>query len=337
MKVDGRKLSHESLETIRQLAVLRVWDGEPPGEVIRSYGLCRTTIYRWLHAAEHGGWPALESRHASGRPLKLTVQQRLEVRTWIDGKDPRHYGYESGLWTRSIVADMIQATFGVTVDITTVGRALHRLGITPQKPLHRAYERDPVAIERWKRKDYPVLKARATKAKAEIFFLDETGVRSDQALGRTWGVRGRTPAVSTSGKRQWVNAISAVNARGAFWYRVFKGRLNKETFVAFLKTFLRGRRKPVFLVVDGHPAHRAALVASFVQGMKGRLELHFLPGYAPELNPDEFIWHHLKETGISKNPLRHGESLEARVEDDLRAIHRRPQIVRSIFGGKRVA
>jgi transposase len=337
VKVDGRKISHDALETIRQLAVLRVWDGERPSEVIQSYGLFRTTIYRWLHAAERGGWPALKSRRAVGRPHKLTPQQRLEVRTWIDGKDPRQHGYESGLWMRTIVADLIRDRFGVTVDVTTVGRILHRLSITPQKPLHRAYERDPVAIERWKHKEYPTLKARATKRNAEIFFLDETGVRSDQALGRTWGIRGRTPEVPTSGKRQWVNAISAVNARGAFWYRVFKGRLNKETFVAFLKSFLRGRRRPVFLVVDSHPAHRAALVASFVQKMKGRLELHFLPGYAPELNPDEFIWHHFKETGISKNPLREGESLEERVESDLASIRRRPRLVRSIFRGKRVA
>lgn len=337
MKVDGRTLSHKTLEALRRLAVLRVWDGEPPREVIQSYGLCRTTIYRWLRTAEHGGWPALESHRAPGPSFKLTPRQRLAVRSWIDGKDPRQYGYESGLWTRAIVAEMIQERFGVTVDVTTVGRLLHRLGITPQKPLHRAYERDPTAIERWKHNEYPALQARAAACGADIFFLDETGVRSDQALGRSWGIRGRTPVVPTSGKRQWVNAISAVNARGAFWYRVFKGRLNKTTFVAFLKRFLRGRHRPVFLVVDRHPAHRAAVVATFVQSTRGRLELHFLPGYAPELNPDEFVWHHFKETGISKNPLRQGEALESRVESDLGTIRRRRRLVRSIFRGSSVA
>jgi len=319
------------------MAVLRVWDGERPSDVIESYGLCRTTIYRWLRTAERGGWPALEAHLVMGRPLKLTPQQRWTVRAWIDGKDPRQYGYESGLWTRTIVADMIRTRFGVAVDVTTAGRLLRRLGITPQKPLHRAYERDPIAVEHWKRKEYPALQARAKRRGADIFFLDETGVRSDQALRRTWGIRGRTPVVPTTGKRQWVNAISALNARGAFWYRVFKGRLNKTTFITFLKSFLRGRHRPVLLVVDRHPAHRAALVAVFVQSTRGRLELHFLPGYAPELNPDEFIWHHLKETGISKTPLREGESLEARVEQDLGTIRQRPRLVRSIFRGRRVA
>jgi transposase len=203
--------------------------------------------------------------------------------------------------------------------------------------LRRAYERDPIAVEHWKRKEYPALQARAKARGADIFFLDETGVRSDQALGRTWGIRGQTPVVPATGKRQWVNAISALDARGAFWYRVFKGRLNKTTFVAFLKSFLRGRRRPVLLVVDRHPSHRAALVASFVQSTKGRLEVHFLPGYAPDLNPDEFIWHHFKETGISKTPLREGESLETRVDSDLNAIRQQPRLVRSIFHGRRVA
>jgi transposase len=337
VKVDGRALSHDALETIRIMSVQRVWDGERPSEVIQSYGMCRTTIYRWLRAAQHGGWPALSAHRSSGRPSKLTPQQQLQVRAWIDGRDPRQYGYESGLWTRNILVDMVRTRFGVTVDVTTIGRLLHRLGITPQKPLHRAYEQDPAAIEHWKRYDYPALQARAAARGAEIFFLDETGVRSDQALGRTWGIRGRTPVVPTSGKRQAVNAISAVNARGAFWYRVYKGRLNKTIFVALLKRFLRGQRGPMFLVVDCHPAHRAASVASFVQSLKGQLELHFLPGYAPELNPEEFVWHHLKETGLSKRPLHKGESLEARVENDLHVIGKQPRLLRSIFHAKRVA
>jgi hypothetical protein len=175
--------------------------------------------------------------------------------------------------------------------VTAIGRLLHELGITPQKPLRRAYERDPIAIENWTRNEYPRLKVRAKRRKAEIFFLDEAGVRSDQVLGRTWGAKGKTPEVPTSGQRQSINAISAVNARGAFWYEVYAGRFHATRFKEeFLTSFMRGSKRPVFLVVDGHPAHRAKIIASYVKQLKGRLELHFLPGYAPELNPDEFVW-----------------------------------------------
>jgi transposase len=319
------------------MAVQRVKNGEKPSEVIKSYGLCRTSIYRWLRAEASGGDTALASRKSLGRAPALTLDQMAEVRSWICGKDPRQYGFDFGLWTRKLVAALIKKKFKITLGLTAVGRLLHKLQITPQKPLRRAYERDPVAIERWKRKEYPRLRARAKRAGADIFFLDEAGVRSDQVLGRTWGAKGVTPEVPTSGRRQSVNAISAVNALGAFWAVVFTGFLNATRFIEFLKAFLRTRRRPVFLVVDGHPAHRAKAVSAYVQSLKGRLELHFLPGYAPELNPDEFVWNHLKRQGVSKKPLARGESLRRRVEGDLTSIKRRPALVRSFFRAPSVA
>lgn len=337
MKIDGRTLSHELSEQIRIMAVRRVKDGECPSEVIRSYGLCRTTIYRWLRAAKRRGEKALKASKAPGPEPKLTKRQKKQVFRWINGKDPRQYSFDFGLWTRKIVAALIEEKFGIKLGVTTVGRLLAELRITPQKPLRRAYERNPAAIEKWIREDYPRLKARAKRRGAHIFFLDEAGVRSDPVLGRTWAPKGQTPEVRTSGQRQSVNAISAVSASGAFWYEVFSGRMNKERFLKFLKRFLRGRKKLVFIVLDGHPAHRANLVAEYVQSRKGKLELHFLPGYAPELNPDEFVWNHLKKQGVSKKPLRKGESLRARVEEDLKRIKRSPKLVRSFFHAPTVA
>lgn len=337
MKHDGRTWSHETTETIRRMAVERVHHGERPSDVMKSYGLCRTTIYRWLRAHRRGGEAALASRRGTGRPDSLTDKQKQQVRKWICGRDPRQYGFDFGLWTRRVVADLIEQKFGITLSVTTVGRVLAELDITPQKPLRRAYERDPRAIEKWQREEFPKLRARAKRRGADIFFLDEAGIRSDAPLQRTWGAKGKTPVVATSGQRQSVNAISAVTMRGGFWYSVYTGRFNAGRFVEFLKAFLRGRRRPVMLVVDGHPAHRAKIVAHFVQSTKGRLELHFLPGYAPELNPDEFVWNYMRHCGVSKTPLRRNESLRARVERDLRAIQRRPALVRSFFHADSVA
>jgi transposase len=331
MRIDGRTLSHETSETIRRLAVGRVKEGEAPSAVIRSYGLCRTTIYKWLTAARQGGEAALAARKHPGRKPTLAPRQKLQVRRWINGKDPRQYGFDFGLWTRQIVAALIAQKFGVRLGVTAVGRLLTELDITPQKPLRRAYERDPVAIEHWKTAVFPRLRARAKRVGAKIFFLDEAGVRSDQVLGRTWGLRGQTPEVRTSGRRQSVSAISAVNARGAFWYEIYTERINASRFVELLRHFLRSRKSPVFLVLDGHPAHIAKVVAQYVQRLAGRLELHFLPGYAPDLNPDEFVWNHLKRQGVSKTPLRRDESLRSRVESDLAAIQSRPALVRSFF------
>ncbi len=335
--IDGRTLSHEVSEHIRLMAVRRVHAGERPSDVIRSYGLCRTSIYRWLRTAQARGEESLASRKASGPTPKLSLRQKQQVFRWINGKDPRQYGFDFGLWTRRIVQLLVRERFSVRVSVTAVGRMLAELGITPQKPLRRAYERDPIAIAKWMEQDYPRLRARAHRRGAKIFFLDEAGIRSDCVLGRTWAPKGQTPEVPTSGHRQAVNAISAVNARGEFWFQVYTQRLNKELFLRFLKAFLRGRRTPVMLVVDGHPAHRARLIAHYVQSLQGRLELHFLPGYAPELNPDEFVWNHLKRQGVSKQPLRQGESLRVRVHRDLERIRRAPALVRSFFRAPSVA
>ncbi len=319
------------------MAVRRVREGERPSEVIRAYGLCRTTIYKWLRLEKRGGEAALASRKASGPPGKLRDRQKQQVRRWICGKDPRQYGFDFGLWTRKIVATLIQQKIGIALSVTSVGRLLAELEITPQKPLRRAYERDPAAIAKWQREEFPALKKRAKDRGAEVFFLDEAGIRSDAPLQRTWGPKGQTPVAPTSGKRQSVNAISAVTLLGEFWYNVYTGRLNAAPFVAFLRDFLRYRRRPVFLVVDRHPAHIAKLVSAYVQSLQGRLELHFLPGDAPELNPDEFVWNHLRHKGVSKTPLRAGESLRQRVDADLAAIKANPPLVRSFFYAPSVA
>lgn len=337
MRVDGRTLPHATLETIRLMAVRRVEEGEKPSEVIKSYGFCRTVIYRWLRQSRERGEEALRSRKAPGPQFQLTVSQKQAVRRWINGKDPRQYGFDFGLWTRKTVADLIERKFGVQLSLTSVGRLLSELDITPQKPLRRAYERDPEAIEHWLKVDYPKLRRRAKGRNADIFFLDEAGIRSDVPLGRTWAPRGQTPVVQTSGQRQSVNAISAINAGGGFWYRTYLGTLNATRFVEFLKAFLRGRKRPVFLVLDRHPAHIAKIVAKFIREKKGRVELHFLPGYAPDLNPDEFVWNHLRAQGVSKKPLRRNESLRDRVEADLAKIKSLPRLVKSFFRAPSVA
>jgi transposase len=232
---------------------------------------------------------------------------------------------------------MIQDKFAVSLTLPSVGHLLASLDITPQKPLRRAYERDEAAVTKWKEETYPKLRRRARKNGAEIFFLDEAGVRSDSPLGRTYGLKGRTPVVKTSGKRQSINAISAVNSKGAFWYNVYPGRLNAALFLHFLKDFMKRRRKPVYMVIDSLPAHKAKSVEAYVKSAKGKLELHYLPTYAPDTNPDEFVWHHLKQNGTSKKPLRTDESLKDRVTADLSVIQSDPALVRSFFMAASVA
>lgn len=336
--IDGRTLDHKTLEHIRIQAVRRVLeDKEKPSEVMRSYGLCRTTIYPWLREFKEKGWEALAESIAQGPAPKMTDRQKERVKGWILGKDPRQYGFDFGLWSRRIVQELIQEKMGIALCLASVGRLLASLHITPQKPLRRAYERDPQAVQLWLDETYPRLRKRAKKQGAKIFFLDEAGFQSDPALGRTYGLKGQTPVVPTSGQRQSINVISAVNARGEFWAATYDGKLNAESFVLFLQDFMKGRQGKVFLVIDGHPSHTAKAVDRYVETLGGRLELHRLPSYAPDLNPDEFVWSHMKKNGVSKKPLKQNESLRKRVEEDLLKINANPALVRSFFRAESVA
>ena len=231
----------------------------------------------------------------------------------------------------------IEKKSGIGLGLTAVGRLLASLAITPQKPLRRADERDPQRIRKWLKQDYPALRRRAKKYRAKIYFLDEAGVRSDPVLGRTYGLKGHTPVVATSGQRQSINAISAVHPKGEFGYNVYSGKLNASRFVEFLKDLMKGRRERVFLVVDGHPSHTAKLVPHYIRSLAGKLEVHFLPPYAPDLNPDEFVWAYTKASGLSKKPRRQNESLRERVTWDLESIRRNRSLVRSFFCAESVA
>ena len=337
-KIDGRKLAHKTLEHLRLLAVKRVVeDGDRPSAVMDSLGLCRTSIYPWLRKFKDRGFNALAEKIAAGPEPLLTEAERRQVRRWIIGKDPRQHGFDFGLWTRRIVQSLILERLQVDLCLTSVGKLLASLDITPQKPLRRAYERDPVAVERWRAEIYPQLKKRAKRLGAMIFFLDEAGFQSDPPLGRTYGLKGHTPVVKSSGQRQSLNVISAVNAGGAFWAATYTGKLNAESFQLFLKDFMKTQRqRKVLLVVDGHPAHKANLIKEYIAELAGRLELHFLPPYAPDLNPDEFVWNYMKGTGVSKKPLRKNESLRKRVEQDLKSIHGNKALVTSFFSAESV-
>ncbi len=321
------------------MAVERVREGESAAQVIASYGFSRTSIYRWLSASSGRGrgLRALRSTRGTGRPRSLTAAQERQVFRWINGRDPRQYGLDFGLWTRAIVGLLIARKFGIGLGVTAVGALLAKLQLTPQKPLQRAYQRDPDAIARWQRETYPALARQAKRAGAEILFWDESGFRADTVHGKTWGLRGHTPIVHRPEQRQSVSAASAVSARGDFWFCTYAGALNGELFVELLRQLMHRRRKPVCLVLDSLPAHKRTLVRDFVASTRGKLSLHFLPGYAPDLNPDELLWTRVKCTGTARRPLQEGEKLRERIDAELAQVRNNPQLVRSFFQAPSVA
>ncbi len=321
------------------MAVERMLEGEDVTTVMASYGLCRTTGYKWL-AKVRGrgrGKRCLAARKGTGRTPKLTRAQKSRVFRWVNGKNPMQYGFDFALWTRYVVRELILKKFNISLSVTSVGSLLAELNLTPQKPLQRAYQRDPAAIERWQRDIFPAISRQSKAQGAEIYFWDESGFRADAVHGKTWAERGKTPVVNRPGQRQSISAASAVNVTGAFWFATYPGSLTGELFVVLLKRLMRRRRKALHLVIDGLPAHKNAAVKQYVAGTAGRLTLHFLPGYAPDLNPDELVWSHAKRTGVARRPLMKGEKLQERVHEQLQNIANNTKLVRSFFKHPSVA
>ena len=337
MKFDARKLSTEEQALVRRLAVQRVFDGERPCDVTEAYGLSDKIIYRWIRKARKEGITSLSPLPRSGRSRTLTTEEEREVKSWVIGNDPRQYGFDFGLWTRQIVADLIESRLGVVLSVSSVGRLLQRQGLTPQKPLRRAYERDEEAVKKWVSEVYPKVKKYAKKQGAEIFWLDEASIRSDDPLQRTWGEKGKTPVVHTSGQRQSINAISALSNTGGFWYHVYNGKFTADKCIECFARLLKGRKKPMIVIVDGHPVHKSKKVMGHIESLEGKLEIVFLPPYAPDLNPDELVWNQMKNIGTSKKPLKKGESLMNRAILDLESIKRNEKLVRSFFQEKTVS
>ena len=328
---DARTLDHRTLEEIRIRAVQQVQAGESPEAVIGALGFSSRSIYSWLAMYRAGGWDALKAKRIPGRPKKLKAQDIRWVYRTVTGRNPLQLGFPFALWTRSMIARLIFKRTGVRLSLVSVGRLLAQLGLTCQKPLWRAYQQDGTRVEQWLKREYPRIRVQAKREKAEIYFEDESGVRSDFHSGKTWAVKGETPIVRVTGQRFSLNMISAVSPRGALRFMVVKGGVGAKVFIGFLKRLMHGQRRPVYLIVDGHPSHRAKAVKEYVESLQGRLTLFFLPPYSPELNPDELVWNDVKNNAVGRAKLEGPKDLHRAIIGRLRFLQKRPDRVRSFF------
>lgn len=331
---DGRKLKHEVLTELRKRAVARVQSGESPEVVIRTMGFSRACIYNWLAMYRAGGWSALEARKRGGRPRKLKGGMIQWVYRMVVGKDPRQYKFPFALWTRGAIATLIHRRYGIRLSLNSVGRLLAQLGITPQKPLWRAYQQDPERVRKWVQEEYPAIAREAKQLGAEIWFGDESGLRSDYHAGTTWAPKGQTPVVSRTGARYRLNLLSVVNRRGRMRFMIEKKGLNADVVCRFLRRLMVGSTRPVFLILDGHPIHKSRKVAETVRRFKGRLRVYGLPGYSPELNPAEGVWREVKAHRVGRAGVFSFLDMKSKAVSALRHLARRPDKIRSFFRTK---
>lgn len=336
---DARSLPSDAQVELRRTAVRLVDEGGSKSAVAGLLSVSRETVGRWVKAHRAGGDRALDARRRGRRPghTKLTDAEQRKIAALVAGKNPDQLKLPGFLWTRALVRDLIAQQLGVEIGEDTVGRYLRAWGMSPQKPMRRAYEQSDEAVRRWLEVDYPQIVTQARKERAEILWLDESGLRSDHTAGRTWAPVGQTPVTKGTGKRFKANLIAAISNTGTLRFRVFDERFTGPLFLDFLKRLVKDNKgRKVRLILDGHPAHRARIVRDWVAANPALIELHFLPGYSPELNPAECLNQDVKTNALGKRRPINVTELKADIRCFLRSCQRRPAKVARYFHERHV-
>ena len=332
---DFRSIGRSAQEELRRRAVFLVeHDGLTQGEAARLVGVDRQAVNIWMkrHRAE-GDDGLLDGRRVSPRRGKgsLTESEARTVRGWIADKTPEQLKLPFALWTSRVVRDLIEARLDKRLGLSTVQLYLRRWGLTPQKPLVRAKERSPGAIKAWLEAGYPEIAKRAKKEKAVIYWGDETGISNQDQIGRSWAPKGQTPVIARTAKRASKSLISAVSNRGLMRFMFYDGALNVDLFIAFLRRLIKDAEQKVFLIVDNLKVHHAKKVMAWVKSHAHEIELFFLPSYAPDHNPDEFLNGDLKQKLRQKPQFSTKDELVKTTRAVMRAIQRSPKRIKGYF------
>jgi transposase len=332
---DLRSLSGEAQAAIRERAVRAVIGGMSHREAAQVFGVERAVVSKWMRRWRDGGWEGLKERRRGRRPGEQVAlepwQQALIVRL-IKERNPDQLKLPGFLWTRDAVLGLIDQRFGIRLAVTTVGRYLRSWGFTPQVPARRALERDPEAVTQWLKERYPKIRAKAKRDGGIVLWQDETGFRSECSHGRSWSPKGKTPVREVTGQRFGVNMIFAIGNDGSLRFSLFEGKFNQFVFIDFLERLIRQHPdRKVYLIVDGHPSHRSKLVKQWVAEHAERIELHYLPGYSPELNPVELLNHDVKANAVGRQRPRSLRELIDEVRSYLHGRQQQPHIIKRFF------
>ncbi len=247
------------------------------GEIV---GVHADTVGRWLKAYESQGAKGLKTK-ARGRPQgsgrRLDEEQERKIRRLLVDKTPDQLKMRYALWTRESVQELVKARLGIALPIRTVGHYLKRWGMTPQKPVKRAYEQQPERVQHWLEETYPEIRDKAKAEHAEIYWGDETGLRNDCQRERGYAVRGKTPVIRLNAKRESVNMVSAITNQGKVRFRLFEGGMNAQVLIEFMRRLIKDAGRKVILILDNLRVHHAKRVKKWLSGKTKQIEVFYLP------------------------------------------------------------
>lgn len=338
-KIDARKLPSAALEEKRRLSVKLRKEGMTRAQIGEVVGVHPDTVGRWLKAYEAQGAKALKSQvrgRREGVCRRLNSEQESQIQKLLIDKTPDQLKLPYALWTRESVRELIKAQLGIDLPIRTVGHYLKRWGMTPQKPVKRAYEQQPTRVRQWLDEEYPQIQAKAKAEGAEIYWGDETGLRNDSQHERGYAPKGKTPVIRLNAKRESINMISAITNQGKVRFKIFDGGMNAAILIDFLKRLIKDAQRKVILILDNLRVHHARKVKEWLQGKEDQIELYYLPAYSPELNPDEYLNCDLKTGVHAGKPARSKGQLKKKVISHMRMLQKKSTRVKKYFKHEKI-
>ena len=339
-KESARDQTLEQLHERRKQVVRLYRQGIKIMQIVTMSGLSYPTVRGTIDLFEAGGWsairPALRGR-ARGDGRVLSAAQEEAVQRMIIDKRPEQLKMDFSLWSRAAVGQLIEQEFGIKLQVRSIGKYLTRWGFTPQKPIKRAYEQSPAAVQAWLEGEYPGIEQRARAEGAEIHWGDETALVNTDVRGRSFAPAGKTPVtMAVGGTRQKLSMIATVTNQGKTRWMIIEEAFDADKLIEFLQALIKDAGKKVFLILDNLRVHHSKLVKAWVTEHKDQIELFYLPSYSPQLNPEERLNADLKQEMGKRVAVRTKVKLREAANDHMAMLEQNPQRVMSYFQDRRV-
>lgn len=339
-KENARKQTLEQLHERRKQVVRLHEKGIKIMQIVAMTGLSYPPVRAAIDLYETGGWsavrPAARGRlRGDGRVLSQAQEETIQ--RMITDQRPEQLKMDFHLWSRAAVGQLIEQEFDIKLQVRSIGKYLARWGFTPQKPIKRAYEQSPAAVQAWLQGEYPGIEQRARAQGAEIHWGDETALVNTDVRGRSFAPAGKTPvAMAVGGTRQKLSMIATVTNQGKTRWMIIEEAFDAEKLIEFLQALIKDADKKVFLILDNLRVHHSKLVKAWVAERQDQIELFYLPSYSPQLNPEERLNADLKQDMGKRVPVRTKAKLRQAANDHMAMLEQNPERVMSYFQDRRV-
>ena len=339
-KEDARYQTLEQLHERRKQVVRLYKKGIKVMQIVAMTGLSYPTVRAAIDRFESGGWinvrPVPRGR-LKGDGRVLSGAQEEAIQRMIIDQRPEQLKMDFSLWSRAAVGQLIEQEFGIQLQARSIGKYLARWGFTPQKPIKRAYEQSPAAVQAWLQDKYPAIEQRARTEGGEIHWGDETALVNTDVRGRSYAPAGKTPvAMAVGGRRQKLSMIATVTNQGKTRWMIIDEAFDAEKLIEFLQALIKDAGKKVFLILDNLRVHHSKLVKAWVGERKDEIELFYLPSYSPELNPEERLNADLKQEMGKRVPVRTKAKLREAANEHMAMLEQNPERVTRYFQDRRV-